>query len=287
MNPAHIIRECLTDKEWGMGYSELDIDDDSFVLAANTLFDEQMGISMLWQRENTIEAFIQDIVRHIDAALYVDRRTGKFVLKLIRDDYSESDLILLGPDEIERIENYKRPAFGDLVNSVTVIYEDCDDGKELFVAPEEGTDAARDCITWTLDSADQSGDGLSMLPLSFCALGNFPGKRSAQTVATKVYPVADSSIAVRDDMIARLTDSETGIIGCTFIEQSGDGLPDSDITWVLVSINGKSLAGVELSEIELNYECCFILGGSATGWKTETVRPVTTGNRVVCPESES
>jgi hypothetical protein len=133
MNPAHIIRECLTDKEWGMGYSEADIDDASFIAAADTLFDEQMGISILWQRENTIEAFVQDIIRHIDAALYVDRRTGKFVLKLIRDDYDPNALITLTPDNIERVENYKRPAFGDLVNSVTVIYDDCDDGRVLEV----------------------------------------------------------------------------------------------------------------------------------------------------------
>jgi hypothetical protein len=133
MNPAHIIRECLTDKEWGMGYSESDIDDASFIAAADTLFDEQMGISILWQRENTIEAFVQDVVRHIDAALYVDRRTGKFVLKLIRADYDPNALITLTPDNIERVENYKRPAFGDLVNSVTVIYDDCDDGRRLEV----------------------------------------------------------------------------------------------------------------------------------------------------------
>ena len=131
MNPAHIIRECLTDKEWGMGYTDADIDDAAFTVAADTLYAEQLGISILWQRENTIEAFVQDIVRHIDAALYVDRRTGKFVLKLIRNDYDPNTLITLGPDQIERVENYKRPAFGDLVNSVTTIYDDCDDGRRL------------------------------------------------------------------------------------------------------------------------------------------------------------
>jgi hypothetical protein len=127
MNPAHIIRECLVDKEWGMGYTDGDIDDVAFTTAADTLYAEQMGISILWQRENTIEAFVQDIVRHIDAALYVDRRTGKFVLKLIRSEATPT--LTLGPNNIERVENYKRPAFGDLVNSVTVIYDDCDDGK--------------------------------------------------------------------------------------------------------------------------------------------------------------
>jgi hypothetical protein len=69
MNPAHIIRECLTDPDWGMGYPEDDIDEPTFITAANTLFDEQMGISILWDRENTLEAFVQDIARHIDATV--------------------------------------------------------------------------------------------------------------------------------------------------------------------------------------------------------------------------
>jgi hypothetical protein len=67
----------------------------AFTAAADTLYQCRalMGIfSILWQRENTIEAFVQDIVRHIDAALYVDRRTGKFVLNpahIIRECLTE------------------------------------------------------------------------------------------------------------------------------------------------------------------------------------------------------
>jgi hypothetical protein len=137
MNPAHIIRECLTNNEWGMGYAEADIDDDSFIAAADTLFDEQLGMSLLWDRETTIEAFIDEVVRHIDAALYVDRRTGKFVLKLIRDDYSASDLITLDPTNIERVENYRRPTFGELINTVTVLYMECPDDVQASVTVQD------------------------------------------------------------------------------------------------------------------------------------------------------
>jgi len=137
MNPAHIIRECLTDPDWGMGYAESDIDDTSFAAAADTLYDEGMGISILWDRENTLEAFVQDIVRHIDAALYVDRSTGKFVLKLIRDDYDPEAIITLGPSEIESVENYRRPAFGELINAVTVNYWSCSTGKQASVGVQE------------------------------------------------------------------------------------------------------------------------------------------------------
>src|SRR5690606_26606799 len=104
MNGAHIIRECLTNQDWGMGYPESDIDDDSFTAAADTLYSEGLGISILWDRQAQIEDFIAEIVRHIDAALYVSRRTGKFVLKLIRADYNPAELITLDESNIDKIE---------------------------------------------------------------------------------------------------------------------------------------------------------------------------------------
>lgn len=124
MNPAHIIRECLTDSMWGMGYSSDAIDDASFTAAADQLFTEQMGISILWDQQSTIEDFIDEIIRHIDATLFVSRTTGKFVLKLIRGGYDESGLLVLDESNIERIDNFSRPAFGELINTVTVNYWD-------------------------------------------------------------------------------------------------------------------------------------------------------------------
>lgn len=129
MNPAHIIRECLTDLDWGMGYQESDIDDVSFTAAADTLYNENMGISLLWDRQNSIEGFVQEIIKHIDAALYVDRKTGKFVLKLIRADYDENTLIELDESNVGQIQNLHRPSFGELVNSVTVNYWDYQTGE--------------------------------------------------------------------------------------------------------------------------------------------------------------
>lgn len=124
LNPAHIIHECLTDTEWGMGYLAADLDDASFRAAADRLAEEQMGMSLLWTRQTELEDFIREVLKHINAVLRVNRRTGKFELKLIRDDYVKDDLIVLGPDNIERLTDFSRPSFGELVNSVTVNYWD-------------------------------------------------------------------------------------------------------------------------------------------------------------------
>lgn len=130
MNPAHMIRECLTDPDWGMGYLESDIDDVSFTAAADALSNEGLGMSLLWDKQILIDAFIQEVIKHIDAALYVSRTTGKFVLKLIRADYDEGDLITLDESSISRIEDPSRPTFGELTNSITVNYWDAGTGKD-------------------------------------------------------------------------------------------------------------------------------------------------------------
>lgn len=120
MNPAHIIRECLTDPDWGMGYAESSIDDISFAAAADTLYDERMGISILWDKQILIEEFVKDIIRHIDATLFIDRDTGQFTLKLIRADFNVATALQLNEGNILKVEGVSRPTTGELINSVTV-----------------------------------------------------------------------------------------------------------------------------------------------------------------------
>lgn len=122
MNPAHIIRECLTDPDWGMGYSEAEMDDVSFMAAADTLYSEGMGMSLLWDTQISIEEFVQLVCKHINASIYVDRKTGLFVLKLIRQDYDEEALLVLNPSNVSQVQDFSRVQFGELVNSITVSY---------------------------------------------------------------------------------------------------------------------------------------------------------------------
>jgi hypothetical protein len=133
MNPAHIIRECLTDTEWGMGYPSADIDSASFEAAADTLYSESMGMSLLWTKQTKIEDFVKEILKHVNAALYTSKATGKFVLKLIRDDYSVGALTTLGEDDIIKVASAKRPSLGEMVNSVTVQYWDTCTGNTASV----------------------------------------------------------------------------------------------------------------------------------------------------------
>lgn len=127
MNPAHIIREALTNKVWGRGLPEALLDDTSFAEAATTLFDEKLGLSFLWAKETTINDFIQIVLTHIDGVLYVDRRTGKFVLKLVRPDYGDgSSLPVIDDTNVVSWVEVNQPSYNDLINTLTVQFNDRD-----------------------------------------------------------------------------------------------------------------------------------------------------------------
>lgn len=92
MNPAHIIYECVTNNIWGRGYDPSVIDEVSFLAAATQLYAEGFGICLKWNRQDEIDRFIDTIVHHIGAALFIDRRTGLLTLNLIRDNYDADAL---------------------------------------------------------------------------------------------------------------------------------------------------------------------------------------------------
>lgn len=122
MNPAHIIREILTDTEWGLGFGDADIDDTAFIAAADTLYDEGFGLSFAWGSQKPAEEIINLVLKHIDGVVYVDRTTGRFVLKLIRDDYGTPPVF--DDTDIVEVVGYNVKPESELINSVTVIYND-------------------------------------------------------------------------------------------------------------------------------------------------------------------
>jgi len=137
MNPAHIIYECLTDRTWGRGYSSAEIDDASFRAAADTLYAENFGLSILWDQQQDIEAFIERILQHIDASIYVSPRTGLFTLKLTRDDYDSATLLELNQTNVIQLESFERTLPEELINQVTLSYHDRTTDKSVSISVQD------------------------------------------------------------------------------------------------------------------------------------------------------
>ncbi|WP_338618308.1 phage tail protein [Pigmentiphaga sp. CHJ604] len=137
MNPAHIVRECLTDRVWGRGYSPAELDDGAFRAAADRLYQEGFGLSLLWDQQQDIDKFIEGILQHIDASLYVSPRTGLFILKLTRDDYDPASLLQLDPSNVVSLDSFERTLPEELINQVTLTYHDRVTDKRVAIAVQD------------------------------------------------------------------------------------------------------------------------------------------------------
>ncbi len=135
MNPAHIIRQCITNVEWGMGYPDASIDSANFTAVAQALFDEGFGLSFQWTQQQPVEEFIGEVLNHCGGVWYADPRTGLFSLALIRDDYSVSDLRVFDESNIIALESYQRPGYGELVNQIVVSWTDVPNNKTATTPP--------------------------------------------------------------------------------------------------------------------------------------------------------
>lgn len=120
-NPIHMIYEALTE-EWAMGYPTSIVNDANFKAAADTIYAENFGLSMVLAGQDTIEKFIQSILNHINAILYVDPADGKFAIKLLRDDYDIGDAPSFNESNILKLDSFERPSIAEMVNELVVVY---------------------------------------------------------------------------------------------------------------------------------------------------------------------
>jgi hypothetical protein len=124
MNPAHIIRECLTNTTWGgLGLPESEIDNPSFLLAAATLYGEGFGLSFVWTADKTINDFIGWVASHIGAVCFFSQIKSKMVLKLLRQEDTSMCLVLNESNIIDLV-SYAASSVTEAVNQVTIEYID-------------------------------------------------------------------------------------------------------------------------------------------------------------------
>lgn len=125
MNPAHIVYECLTNREWGRGLPRSKLDDVAFRQCADKLFVEQFGLCLRWNRRDEIQTFIQSVLDHIGATLYEDRTTGLLKLRLIRDDYVLAQMpVFTFETGLLEVTEATVASASKMVNEVRITYRD-------------------------------------------------------------------------------------------------------------------------------------------------------------------
>ncbi|WP_374663940.1 phage tail protein [Acinetobacter sp.] len=129
MNPADMLWLCITNVQWGLGQPESALDKDSFLEAWRVLNTEDMYMSIVFDDEGQIQNIINLICEHIDASCFVDKKTNKWTLKLIRDDYEAESLVVLDESNVRSISDYEIRTAAEQVNQVTMTYWNKETGK--------------------------------------------------------------------------------------------------------------------------------------------------------------
>lgn len=139
-NPAHIIFELLTSKDFGAGKPLHLIDVESFELAARTLYAEGFGLSMKWINQSKVKDMILEVLDHIQGVCFEDPETGLIRLRLLRGGYNVADLPVANKSN-SKVINFQRK-HDELINEVVVTYTDPDSFTESSVTVQDLAGAA-------------------------------------------------------------------------------------------------------------------------------------------------
>jgi len=127
-NLAHVIYECVTNTDWGLGRSGGLIDLESFVYAADVFRAEGLGISLKWTSSVAMESFIETLLAYGAAQFFMNPEMGKWQLKLVRFDYDAATLPVVDPG-VGRMLKFDRGNWGETINEVQVQWTDPRSGK--------------------------------------------------------------------------------------------------------------------------------------------------------------
>ena len=146
-NPVCALHEFMTreNNEFGGGFIDAQFDLNNWRAAADAVFAEGIGCSLLITTEREVDNVIESYLKLIDAVINVNMNTGLLELKLIRFDYDPDTIPHFTDDDFTEV-NYTRGSWQETLNEVRLSYSD---------RTAEHTDR----IAAAQDSASASGNG--------------------------------------------------------------------------------------------------------------------------------
>jgi len=183
-NPANMLFDLITSshEDSGMGVPAGLIDIAGWAAVGQTLATEGLGLSMILDRPS--EAHVEEILRHIDAVIYLEPMTGLLVLKLIRADYNPLTLPVFDNSN-SVVENFARPSWQELPNKILVRYTDRADNFKEKIAPADNLAAI------TIRGGEVEPEEIPFLGLSNAANGQ---KAASRCLAIQTYPLGAGSM---------------------------------------------------------------------------------------------
>lgn len=129
-NPAFMALEILMNSAWGLGLPDSQINIQSFELAAETLFNEGMGMSMLIDSQRSWKEVLQEIERHTQGMIRENQKTGQIEFKLIRNDFVTEELPVIDASVYESVADMNRGSIATMHTKYSVKFTDRDSNYE-------------------------------------------------------------------------------------------------------------------------------------------------------------
>ncbi len=126
-NPVEYIYEKFTDEAVGMGFPSASMDIPAFQVAAQTVFNEGLGLCQKWDTPVEYGERIQEVIDLIDCTVYssiIGPNAGKITIKLIRDDYVIADLPVITVSNATKVLRYGTRTPEDLPNNLKAKFVD-------------------------------------------------------------------------------------------------------------------------------------------------------------------
>lgn len=123
-NPVEFLYELLTNTKWGMGTPSSKMDMAAFQYAAQTCYNEGVGISLIWDTQQDINTVANEVLKIVDGVLNIQTTTGLFTPKLIRSDYDVSTLPVLTKSNVKEVTSYQHGTYDDTYSNVVVPFND-------------------------------------------------------------------------------------------------------------------------------------------------------------------
>ncbi|OQA34465.1 MAG: hypothetical protein BWY56_01891 [Acidobacteria bacterium ADurb.Bin340] len=123
-NPVYIVLDLMQSAEFGLGIPSGRFDLASFQTAADTLYTEGFGMSLLLDADSSADTVLSEVCRTVDAVIYTDPSTGKWTIKLVRADYVAGNLLEVTQDDLLEEPEFSRASWADTLNEVKIEYLD-------------------------------------------------------------------------------------------------------------------------------------------------------------------
>jgi hypothetical protein len=213
-NPVCFIYEIINSTIWGLNVNAGRFNLSSWVAAAQMVYNEGYGISMIVNTGSSADELIEEILRHIDGVIYTDPATGLLDIKLARADYDIGTIPEFTDDDFVTAPKFSRPSWSETKNTIKVSYVDrAADFTEKVVSQQ-------DLANIQQREGEIDTEMVPFMGFSTWLPANLACARALKTMA---YPLAKMSAAfnrrawnLRPGSVIKVTWTPLGIIGVVF-----------------------------------------------------------------------